>query len=201
MYKMAQNATKIRIASINARGCNSAKKKATLSQWMLTNNFDILCIQETHLKEEKIKDFDTKWQGTCYHNPSTSNHSKGVVTIFKNTQTLDIGSIHKHGDGRIILTNFSKFDRDFSLVNLYAPTETQYKKQFFEEAYSFIMKNRKQTSKLIVAGDININIDINKNKDACFLKNLMDRLNLKDKFTPKNNRDKGYTFFNNRYKS
>ena len=168
---------------------------------METNNYDIINLQETHLKDDKIKSFDSSFEGKILHNPSDTNHGRGVATIFKKNFPAEIVSNYKIGQGRLLLTNIAKFDKEFALVNLYAPTEYKYKKQFFEEAISFIRRNKTQAASIIVVGDFNISAESKQKQDIEILNNFKNQLNLVDKFQPKNPLDKGYTFYNSRFKS
>ena len=191
----------LKLASVNARGCNNIKKKAALLQWMKLNKYDILNIQETHIKAEKIESFNQSFDGNCIHDESDTNHGKGVATIFKNNLEIDLKNNNKKGNGRLLLINFSKSDKEFTLVNLYAPTEYKYKKQFYEDTIAFIRRNKTQISSLIIVGDFNINAETKNKQEIEYIKNFKNQLNLVDQYIPKDRNDKGYTFYNSRYKS
>ena len=82
----------VRLASVNARGCNNIKKKAALAQWMTSNKYTILNLQETHLTAEKLPNFNKSFEGECIHSHSNSNHSRGVATILNKEHKLEINS-------------------------------------------------------------------------------------------------------------
>ena len=198
---MASNHIKIRLASVNARGCNSIKKKAALSQWMSDNQFTILNIQETHLMETKLKNFDEKFDGTNIHNPSNSNHSRGVSTVIRKNALFDIESQHITQDGRVLLFNIKYNDFQLSIVNIYAPTENTKKKQFFSETIQFIRKKSTQIDNMLVTGDFNISIDRGNNADKEIFKNFLVQLRLFDNYKHKNKQDLGITYFSSRFQS
>ena len=135
---MAVTGGGIRIASINARGCNSQKKRYALNAWIKENKIDILNIQETHIKKEKIKEFDESFEGTIFHNYSSTNHGKGVAIIIRKDLHIKILNHWTLGDGRAIIILFEKSERKYVLTNLYAPTERPVKKAFYEEVAKYI---------------------------------------------------------------
>ena len=128
-------------------------------------------IQETHLKEDKINNFNNTYEAECIHDFSDTNHGKGVVTIIDKNTPVEIISTFKMNNGRAVLINIMKHEQEYTIVNIYAPTDLARKKQFFEDTTNFIRKKKTQTSNLIICGDINISPDSKNKKELEILEN------------------------------
>ncbi len=169
----------MKIVSYNTNGIRAAIKKG-LVDWISSNDFDIICIQETKASVEQVDMTAFKELGYehYWHSAEKKGYS-GVLTLTKKTPTLikEGFGIEKYDmEGRIIRTDYG----DWTLLNCYFPSGTSgdlrqaFKYEFLDDIYNWINDLKKERPKLILVGDYNIAheaIDIHnpKSKSSGFL--------------------------------
>ena len=150
-----------RIISYNVNGIRAALNKG-LAEWLLKENFDIICIQETKAQPEQVDLSALTEAGyfAFWHSAQKKGYS-GVLTLTKTEPDLvDAGcGDHKYdNEGRILRTDFG----EWTLLNCYFPSGTtgdvrqDFKYQFLDDFYTWVQELRKTRPKLLIAGDYNI---------------------------------------------
>lgn len=144
--------TEFNIFTLNINGLKSKQRQLFLKDFILKNNVDILCLQETHIDNyfvakyiEKFLDLENRilW---CYGH----GRSKGVAIIFVNHRIM-YNKFYSGLDGRLILSDFEICGNNFRIVNLYAPNVESERNTFFEQLVPhFVTSNH-----LILTGDFN----------------------------------------------
>ena len=135
-------------------------KRQQIADWMIRKNIDILCLQETYATAE-----NSNWQlqfpkHSIFHAYGT-NHSKGVSIIVKNMPQLQCKKVLQDSNGRYLSMKINYPSITFDLVNLYAPTSSADRKDF----YQIVTSQLQNSPRLVVCGDFN-----------CFLNPSMDKL-------------------------
>ena len=90
--------------------------------------------------------------------------ARGVCVYISNTLECQIVDFKATSDGRKILINLLTNGEEFTLFNVYAPTNKSNREQFFKRLKTFIRRNCKNMSKLIIGG--NMNCVLNPSKDT-----------------------------------
>lgn len=150
-----------RIISYNVNGIRAALNKG-LAEWLLQENFDLICIQETKAQPEQVDLAPLKEAGyfAFWHSAQKKGYS-GVLTLSKTEPDLvDAGcGDHKYdSEGRILRTDFG----DWTMLDCYFPSGTSgdirqdFKYQFLDNFSVWVQELRKTRPKLLVAGDYNI---------------------------------------------
>lgn len=151
----------MKIISYNVNGVRAATKKGLL-EWIGTNDFDIVCLQETKAMKEQaplalIEEMGYKHY---WHSAEKKGYS-GVATFCKKepTQVIAGCGIEKYDrEGRILRTDFG----DWTLLNIYFPSGSSgeerhaFKLEFLNDIYDWVNELRKERPKMIVLGDYNI---------------------------------------------
>lgn len=151
----------MKIYSWNVNGLRAISKKGFF-QFIISENPDILCIQETKLQDESLSDELKYIDG--YYSYFSFAEKKGYsgVAIYTNKKPISI----KHGigidkfdkEGRILITEFD----EFVLFNIYFPNgqkddeRLQYKLEFYNALFSYINKLKAHGKKIVICGDYNI---------------------------------------------
>lgn len=150
-----------KIISYNVNGLRSAFNKG-LIEWLLNEDFDIICIQETKAQPDQVDLSPLKQAG--YHDYWHSAQKKGysgVLTLSKIEADLLIagcGNPQYDTEGRILRTDFG----DWTLLNCYFPSGTtgevrqDFKYLFLDDFFSWVQELREKRPRLLVAGDFNI---------------------------------------------
>ncbi len=130
-------------------------------EWLKTQNFDIICLQETKAHPKQIPDeIKNLHNYYAYWASAEKKGYSGVVTFSRmEPLSVDYGFGKKEFDkeGRIIITKFP----EFTLMNIYFPNgkmndeRLKYKLSFYDAAFNYFEKLRKNGEKLIIAGDFN----------------------------------------------
>ena len=190
----------LKIISINARGLNDTHKRNTLFHYLQENKIDVALIQETYITNNKYDTFTKGWDGTTCFSPAKSNHSCGVITLFRKGLDLTITNIHSDIFGRKLLVNTTIDNFDLTFINIYAPNNLQPRIDFFKNTSNWIRKHHGESSDTILGGDFNSTLSVNDresrkiDKSSRHLHNLLKNHNLVDTLSTVPTTGNIYTF-------
>ena len=149
-----------KIYSWNVNGIRAAAKKG-LSEWILKEEPDILCVQETKAQEAQLGSDITDLQGYVSHWVSAEKKGySGVGTYLKPSPKVipnSFGHDRFKDEGRAMIVEFEAF----TLLNVYFPNgrrdkqRLKYKMEFYEAILDHWEQLRKEGKKLIICGDVN----------------------------------------------
>ncbi len=152
----------MKILSYNTNGIRSAINK-DLKTFLESDNYDIVCIQETKARPEQVNMESLLQLGYTEHY-WVSAEKKGYsgVAIFSKMK-LDLvvegmGNARYDSEGRILRADFG----DWTLLNCYFPSGTSgeerhgVKMSFLSDFFNWIEELKKERPKLIIVGDYNI---------------------------------------------
>ena len=151
---------KLKLLSWNVNGIRSAEKKGFLN-WLLKEDPDILCVQETKAHEEQLSDGLKAPDGykTYWCSGERKGYS-GVATFAKkdpDKTEKGFGVKRFDNEGRILIHGFN----NFTLFNIYFPNgqrdneRLKYKLAFYDEFLKYANKLKDKGEKIIICGDIN----------------------------------------------
>lgn len=206
----------MRIITVNLNGIRSAAKKGFF-EWLLKQNADVICLQETRAQEHQI---DKAIHPPGYHAYFFDAQKPGYsgVAIYTRHQPLKIstglGWDIADNEGRYIQVDF----QNISIASLYMPSGSNsearqvIKFDFLERFEKVLQKMRQQSREFIICGDWNIahkNIDIKnwrgnqKNsgflpEERAWLDKLFGPLEFVDAFRQVNQEADQYTWWSNR---
>ena len=98
------------VLSLNVRGLNRTIKRRKIFWWLHQQKPDVVFLQETYSSAQYLKSWETEWGGKMIGSHGT-NHSRGVITLFKPKLDANIEQIIRDKSGRYILAE--------ALVNLF----------------------------------------------------------------------------------
>jgi len=151
---------KTSILSWNVNGIRSAHKKG-LVEWLLKENPDILCLQETKASEEQLPDEIKKIDG--YLSFFSSAEKKGYSGVALYTRQKPASVLHDFrpfrldDEGRIIIADYGSF----ILFNIYfpngkaSPERLKYKMRFYDVFLDYADKLKAKGKKIVMCGDVN----------------------------------------------
>jgi exodeoxyribonuclease-3 len=151
----------MKLLSWNVNGLRAIHKKGFI-EWLLKEEPDIICLQETKAHPEQLPD-ELKYINNFNSYFSSSIIKKGYsgVAIYSKYLPLKVENgfgIPKFDDeGRIIIAHY----KEFTLMNIYypngksSPERLQYKMDFYDTFLDYAIKLTKQGMNLIICGDVN----------------------------------------------
>jgi exodeoxyribonuclease-3 len=151
----------MKVININVNGIRAATKKG-LFDWLLTQNADIICVQELRCAITDLPNSIINWNNYYnYFYPAEQKGYSGVAIYSKyKPQNIIYGINHSQLDaeGRYIQLDY----KDLSVISVYLPSgssgiEKQNKKYAFMNAYQPILFDQLTTKRnYIICGDLNI---------------------------------------------
>ena len=154
---------------------------------------DIICLQETHSTEEKIKQWKLEWGGVALFSHGT-NTSKGVCILIRKSFYINILKSTIDQQGRYIICEMETQEENrFTLACIYGPTSDS------SAYYDSIAQNLADFSAdKILVGDFNVALNPNKDrfnslfnnkKSHSSLMQLMDEYLLVDVWRVRNDKE------------
>ena len=187
------------MATYNVRGIRDSFKRRKIYNFLHDQNFDIICLQETHSTPQVEKYWAAEWGGKIFFDHWTSA-ARGCAILVRKGLTLQIHNIIRDTNGRFIIIKVESTIGSMALANLYAPNDDE--PNFFAEAFRQIDRTRSDYS--VIMGDFNTvlsNQDIvggkgnTHTKCTRLLNELMEVHQLIDVWRVRNSSEKRYTWF------
>lgn len=150
-----------KIITYNVNGIRAALNKGFID-WLKATDADMICLQEVKAHPDQI-DFEI-FQTMGYEVYWMAAEKKGYsgVAILTKTKPKNVVlgcSIDKYDcEGRVITLDFE----DFSLMSVYMPSGSSgelrqdFKMQWLEDFYNYIVDFKRERPNLIISGDYNI---------------------------------------------
>ena len=174
----------LKIISLNVKGLRNAGKRKAIFSYLKNQKASIFCLQETFSKKDDEKIWTSEWGGKIIFSHGTE-HARGVCVMINPNSLFQVESVEIDQEGRFIV---AKLDEDYSIMNIYAPTDYRQQPAFIRTLSQLLM-SKTNLSKVIIAGDWNTGLSkLDKSgglpwKETNYrnaLLNLMQGLNLTD---------------------
>ena len=158
IYIMADN---FNVMSINVRGTiKNTEQRNKLLSCVQINNMNILLLQETHVKDLRLKsEIDKNFNCKSFWSFGSSD-SKGVAVLIMNNFENTINKFEKDSEGRAVSVKISSPHGDFNIVSIYAPNNISERKIFLRNLDPLLIG----TNPLILGGDWNMIEDLKLDK-------------------------------------
>uniref|UniRef100_A0A4X2LIZ2 exodeoxyribonuclease III n=1 Tax=Vombatus ursinus TaxID=29139 RepID=A0A4X2LIZ2_VOMUR len=174
------------IITVNVNGMNFPIKQKHIAEWIKNHNPTTCCLQETHLKKDKI------------YYASAEVKKAGVAILISDKAKAKINLIKRDKEGNYILLKGTIDNEVISLLNIYAPNGIA--SRFLEEKFRKL--EEEIDSKTILVGDLNLPLSeldksdhkINK-KDVKEVNRTLEKLGMIDLWRKLNGEKKGIYFF------
>lgn len=154
----------MKIVSYNVAGLRAILKKQEFIDFLIENNFDIICLQETKAQEEQVElpDFiiyNYKYRYWNWTNGISQRKGLSGTTIWSKIEPLKI--LEKpifDEEGRIISIELDKF----ILVNIYVPNSQKLDsvrynfRDIWNKLFIQYIGNLRSIKSVIICGDLNV---------------------------------------------
>ena len=149
----------IKISSLNIRGMGDKLKRRETFNWLRAKNFHIYLLQEVHCSTNTTALWSSEWGYKSIFSCLSSARG-GVAILFNNNFSFEILRIYSDTNGRFIICDIKTEDKCITLANLYAPNNDE--PRFFQDFFHHVADFR--CDHLIIGGDFNLVLDLNKDK-------------------------------------
>ena len=120
----------ISIATLNVNGLRDANKRMGFIQWLVCFNYDVLCLQETHISSyAECSAWLSPAGYDCLISPG-SNRSRGSVILYRTSFSLQ--KQWSDTEGRLIWAEFAIRELSFRVLCVYAPNRVSPRNDFLE---------------------------------------------------------------------
>jgi exodeoxyribonuclease-3 len=150
-----------KIISYNVNGIRAAINKG-FADWLITENPDIVCIQETKAQPEQIDSalFESLGYFSYWFSANKKGYSGVGILCKEKPNHIEYGiGINKYDDeGRFIRADFG----DTSIISVYHPSGSggeirqAFKMEWLSDFQKYVNKLKETRTKLILSGDYNI---------------------------------------------
>lgn len=147
----------IKILSVNCQGLNDDKKRKDVFQYYRKQNYNILCLIDTHFTEEIENNIRNEWGFEVVFNSYASN-SRGIAILFSCNFEYNIYECVKDDNGNLLALDIKIENKRLTLACIYGPNEDS--PTFFQTLSDII--TRINNEEIIIVGDYNMVIDTSK---------------------------------------
>lgn len=141
----------IKLLSINAKGLNIPEKRTKFFNEFHKQKANIICIQETHFKSDKIPKIQDKRFPTAFHATNPEGKTKGVSILISKQTPIQIHDTMLDPGGRYIFLKGKIGPHPITIANVYAPNSNQV--AFFRKIKDLLTTFK--SGILILGGDFN----------------------------------------------
>ena len=179
----------LKILSLNISGLRN--KTCFLKQIIYKYKPDVICLQETNISDKYFEnkalyDLGLDKDKCVFNYPSTKSNGTAILCT---SRDIKINYTLCLDEGRTIILKVKKDKINYTIVNVYAPTNHSQRPAYFMDLFSHL-ENTNNLQNLIIAGDFNItleDIDIQGESGSqrigrVELQNIVDTYRLNDAF-------------------
>jgi exonuclease III len=148
----------LNILSLNTNGLGEVRKRQSMLGWLKNTHKaqnKIIFLQETHTTKRTETIWKNEWKDWDISFSSGDSSSKGVATFFPKSMDYKIHETISDPFGRYVAIYCTICNKDFCLINCYAPNTTKPKDQlkWLEKIHEIIQKY--EETNIIIGGDLN----------------------------------------------
>jgi exonuclease III/uncharacterized protein (UPF0305 family) len=144
--------SKLKFVSLNCQGIGCAKKRRDLFHYLRLKKYDIMFLQDTHIKRSLVKFVGSEWGYHAYFSCYTSN-SRGVAILINNSfEYKKLRVIEgERGNYVLVVVEMNKY----LLASIYGPNEDN--PDFYDNLTEKIIEAN--CDYIILGGDLNLVMD------------------------------------------
>ena len=118
-----------------------------------SQKLDVVNSYRRHSPAQNLKSWEAEWGGKMIESHGT-NHSRGVIILFKSKLDVNIEQIISDENGRYILAKVLVEGEKFVFLNVYAPNDQTQQEQFLRGLSNFVL-NKYARERIVLGGDLN----------------------------------------------
>ena len=147
----------ITLLSANCQGCQTNEKKYDVLNYLKMQNYDVVCLQDTHWTAKNSAEIRKLWGGECIIHGNKTN-ARGVAILFSNKIEYTIHNTNTDTDGNMLVLDLKISDYEVKLINVYCPNRDS--PLFFKNLNHIIETNTQDY--VLLCGDLNLVLDSTK---------------------------------------
>lgn len=145
----------LKVVSYNIKGLNSPHKRAMLRNEIRKMGGQVVFIQETHIKQDKLNLLASTYFPYSYASCSPTSKTSGVAIWIAKSVAWELIEVKSDSEGRWLGVKGRCFGKLVTFGTIYAPNSGQI--VFIEKAMDEMMEFAEGT--LIMGGDLNLAIN------------------------------------------
>ena len=150
----------LKLITLNVNGLADVQKRTLIYGYLKLLKADIYLLQETHNSTEVDENqWAREWGGPAVWSRGT-RRSRGTALFFNRNLDINIATINRDNDGRLIAAKTFVNGIELNIMNIYAPTNPEERKLFFRNLWQY----RTGDMNLLLGGDFNCVPDIHMDK-------------------------------------
>ena len=144
-----------KLITLNVNGLNSEKKQKLLFEFIKSNNYKIICLQEHNIKD-KSKLMSIFHEHFDIVLNESINLKGGTAVLFDKSMGCNISQVEKSPCSRITSVKLIVDRKKMHILNIYAPSGSNFhqeREHMFREEILYYLRNN--LSNTIICGDFN----------------------------------------------
>jgi exonuclease III len=188
LRKISSRAPCARYAIWNARSMRKRAKSATIIDFVISNQLDILAITETWLTGDDrdnhlLSDLRNALPDHCFHHVPRGKRGGGVGILLRRGFDVVVNDTVSYQSFEITDVTISNGPSSIRLFTIYRPPPSKKNKLtanlFFDEFSSLVEMITPLTTPFVIAGDFNFHMDVLDDREAMAMRDLLDSCFLK----------------------
>ena len=143
----------IKLLSANCQGLRDKAKRFDVLTYMKSLNANIICLQDTHLRDD-ISSIKKLWNGECLLHDTKTN-SRGVAILFNTGFEYKILKTDTDGLGNFLMVQVNICGSKILLINIYSANSD--KPEFCDDIKDKI--GNVDFDQIIICGNLNVFLD------------------------------------------
>ena len=165
---------RLKIISVNVRGLGTQHKRRDVMHYLKDMNCDILLLQDTHLPEKKVPEFNYLWRGKAYHS-CYRNCSRGTSILINSRLQHEVLREFVSNEGNYIIIHCKIEGDSYVIGSIYGPNTD---KPHFYECIDEVLESC-DYEHVVIGGDFNFVINT---EYDCYGYVRENNINAKNKF-------------------
>ena len=142
----------VSVVTFNVDGIKTNEKRNKIFTFFENSQYDIICLQETHVQPEDINKWKKEWKYYSIWNSGASGKTCGTGILINGRKNIIVTDYKKDLNGRIINIKVQYNKQNIQIVSIYVPDRPFLRENFFLNLRNYLFEDLP----IVMGGDFNM---------------------------------------------